>query len=58
MTKVHSITFYVKLSSKSVGVGLNFALLKENYFDGPHFLFVFLKGKIIVYEIKTKLSDF
>ena len=28
--KIHSITFYIELSSKYVGVGINFALLKEN----------------------------
>ena len=28
--KVHSITFYIELSSKYVGLGVNFALLKEN----------------------------
>ena len=26
----HSLTFYIELSSKFVGVGLNLALLKEN----------------------------
>ena len=35
--KVHSITFYIELSSKYVGVGVNFALLKENKSDDPHF---------------------
>ena len=28
--KVHSIAFYIELSSKYVGVGVNFAALKEN----------------------------
>ena len=28
--KVHSIAFYIELSSKYVGVGVNFGLLKEN----------------------------
>ena len=28
--KVHSITCSIELSSKYVGVGVNFALLKEN----------------------------
>ena len=28
--KVHSITFYIELSSKYVGAGINFALLNEN----------------------------
>ena len=43
------------LTSKCVGVGVNFALLKENKSDDPHFLFFILKGYIKVYEIKTKL---
>ena len=28
--KVHSITFYIEFSSKYAGVGVNFALPKEN----------------------------
>ena len=28
--KVHPLTFYIELSSKSVGVGLNVSLLKDN----------------------------
>ena len=55
--KVHSIVFYIKISSKYVGVGVNFGLLKENKSGDPHFLFFFLKGYIKVYEIKTKLWD-
>ena len=55
--KVHSKAFYIELSSKYVGVGVNFGLLKENYSGGPQFLFFFLKGYIKVYEIKTKLWD-
>ena len=39
-----------------MGVGINFALLKDNLFGGPNFVFSFLKGKIKVYEIKTKLE--
>ena len=53
--KLHSITFYIELSSNKMGVGVNFALLKENLSGDPHFLFCFLKGYIKVYEIKTKL---
>ena len=53
--KVHSIAFYIELSSKYEGVGVNFALLKENKSCDPQFLFILLKGYIKVYEIKTKL---
>ena len=53
--KVHSIAFYIELFSKYEGVGVNFALLKENKSGNPKFLFIFLKGYIKVYEIKTKL---
>ena len=28
--KVHSIAFYIELSLKYVGVGVNFGLMKEN----------------------------
>ena len=41
--KVHSITFYIELSPKYVGVGVNFALLKENKSGDPHLLFFFSK---------------
>ena len=54
MTKVRSIAFYIDLSAKYVGVGVNFALLKENWFGDPIFI-LFLKVNIKVYEIKTKL---
>ena len=30
LIKIHFITFCIELSSKYVGVGVNFALLKEN----------------------------
>ena len=50
-TKNYSLTFYIELSSKSVGVGLSLALLKDKYGD-PHF---FLKGKMIVREIKANI---
>ena len=47
--KVHSITFYIELSSNlgggggGGGVGVNFALLKENKSGDPQFLFFFSK---------------
>ena len=53
--KVHSIAFYIELSSKYEGVGVNFALLKENKSGDPQFYIILLKGYIKVYEIKTKL---
>ena len=56
MTKVHSITCYIELSSKYAGVGVNFALLKENELGDPHFLFFFLKGNTNVYEIRPKFE--
>ena len=31
MTKNHSLTFYIELSSKSIGMGFNLALLKDNW---------------------------
>ena len=40
--KVHSITSYIELSTKCVGVGVNFALLSGNSSGDPHFLFFFL----------------
>ena len=48
----NSRNFYVELCMKPMGVGLNLALLKENLFGDPRFLFIFLKGIIIVHEIK------
>ena len=44
--------FYIELRMKSMGVGLNLVLLKENEFGDPRFLFFFLKGNIIVHSIK------
>ena len=41
--KVLPITFYIELSSKYVGVVVNFALLRESYSGDPHFLFFFSK---------------
>ena len=37
---------------KSMGVGLDLALQKDNSFVDPRFLFFFLKGIIIAHEIK------
>ena len=37
---------------KPIGVGLNLALLKENLFGDPRFLFFFLKGIIRVHDLK------
>ena len=39
--KAHSITSYIELSSKYVGVGVNFALLSENESGDPDFYFFF-----------------
>ena len=41
-----------------MGVGVNFAIPKENKFGDPPppFLLFFLKGKLIVYEIKQNLK--
>ena len=43
---------------KPMGVGLNLALLKENYFGDSRFLFFFLKGIIIVHELKINFKIF
>ena len=37
---------------KTMGVGLNLALLKENKLGDPRFLFFFLKCMIVVHDIK------
>ena len=42
------------ISSKFVGIGLNLALLKDNWSGDPHIFFFFLKCQMIVYELKTK----
>ena len=39
---------------KPMGVGLNLALSKENFYGDPRFLFFFLQGIIIVHELKVK----
>ena len=38
---MHSLTFYIELSSKFVGVVLNLALLKDNKSGDPLILFSF-----------------
>ena len=43
---------------KTMGVGLNFALLKENKFGDPRYLFFFLTGIIIGNEIQINSLDF
>ena len=43
---------------KAMGVGLNLALLKANKFGDPRFLFFYLKGIIIVHELKTFFKNF
>ena len=53
--EIHYIAFYIDLSSKYEGVGVIFALLAENKSGDPQFFFIFLKGYIKVYEMKTKL---
>ena len=54
----HSSTCYIELCIKHMEVGSIVALLKENLLGDPRFLFFFLKGCIIVHEIKIKSSDF
>ena len=57
--KSNSLTFYIKFTSKPVRMGLNLALLKDNKYGGPRFFpSFFLKGKMIVHEIKTKFNIF
>ena len=58
MTKNHYLRFYIELSLKYVVVGLNLAILKDNLYGNPPFFFFFLKGKMIVHEIKTKFKVF
>ena len=55
LQKNNSFTFNIELCSKSVGVGLIFSLLKDNWHRGPHFI-VILKGNMIVHEVKTKFK--
>ena len=38
---LHSLTFYIGLFSKFVGVGLNLALLKDNKPGDPRFVLFF-----------------
>ena len=51
----HSLTFYIELCSKYVGLWLDLALLKIISMVTPDFFFAFLKGKIIYHEIKMKI---
>ena len=46
------LTFYIELCMKSMGVGLDIALQKDNLFADPRFHYFFLKDIIIVHEIK------
>ena len=57
MAKKKLLYVNIELCSKSVGVGLNFSLLKDNWHGDPHFN-VILKGNMIVHEIKTKIKIF
>ena len=50
LQKLHSLTFYIELSSKCVGVGITLALLLDNKSGDPYF---FLKCQMIVHEKKT-----
>ena len=54
--KIHSITFYIELlSSKYVGVGVNFALLTKISLVTPIFI-RFSKSYIKVYGIKKNFE--
>ena len=55
--KIHSLKFYIELSSKFVGKGLNLALLQDNESGDPRF-FPFSKMQMIVHGIKTKNKIF
>ena len=46
------LTFYIELCIKRMGVGLDLALQKDNYFGDPSFLFFFLIGIIIAHVIR------
>ena len=46
----------IELCMKPMGMGLNLALLKDNSYGDPISLFLFLKGIIIVHEIKINNS--
>ena len=46
------LTFYIGLYMKYMGVGLDLAFKKDDWFGDPKFLFFFLKGIIIAHEIK------
>ena len=57
LKKKHNFTIYIELCTKSVGVGVNLALLKDNKHGDPHFLFFFLRGirPMIVHNMKANL---
>ena len=57
-SKGSTLTFYIELCMKFMGVGLDLALQKENKFGDPRFLFFFLKGNIIDHEIIIHSWDF
>ena len=56
--KLHFLTFYIELSSKFVGLGLNLALLKIISLVTPNFYFFFLKCQMIVHKTKIKNKIF
>ena len=51
-----SSKLYIELCINTYRAWLNGALLKENLFCDPRFLFFFLNGTIIVHEIKSILK--
>ena len=57
MTKSTLHKVYIELSSKYVGMGINYAVLKEKKSGDPFFI-LFSRGKIIVYEIKQNFKIF
>ena len=55
MAKITPLIVYVQLCLKSMGMGSNFRPPeKKNKCGDPQFISFFLKGKMIVHEIKTK----
>ena len=58
MTNKSPLTFYIELSSKSLGVGLNLALQKGNLYGDPHLFFFSLKAKMMIHVRKTKNKFF
>ena len=51
---MHSWTFYIELSMKFVGVGLNMAPRKIDSLVTLDFFLFLLKCQMIVHEMKTK----